>query len=173
MSLLPLMAQQTVRLRELGQLLRLRRLREEAARAERDAARAARDDAQTAVRQREALVERLRLQRDALGAYVVGGGAASMARLAPFASARREVLDDALERAEYALIDDEEALQRAERAFAQAQSAWLRTAARSRAVEQLTERTRRGFARAAEARAERELDTPRRASAHPITEGAR
>ncbi|HUG22605.1 hypothetical protein [Piscinibacter sp.] len=167
------MTHESTRLRELGQLLRLRRLREDAARAERDERRRACEAAQAAVREREALIEQARARRDALGAYITGDGAATISRLAPFAGARREALDEALERAEYALIDDEAALARAERAFADAQAAWLRAAARSRAVEQLNERTRRGFMRAAEQYAERELDTARPIGMQTTHEGAR
>lgn len=142
---------------EVAQLLRLRRLRAEAARIERETARAKRDAAQHAVREREAQVQRLRTERDALGESVVAF-ASAMALLAPFASARREFLDDALERAEYALIDDEEELAQAQNAFDAAHAAWRKAVARCDAVEQLDETTRRDVTRAAEERAEREVD---------------
>jgi len=164
---------ESMRLRELGQLLRLRRLREDAARTERDEKRRARDAAQAAVREREALIEQARVRRDALGAYVAGHGAATIARLAAFAGARREALDEALERAEYGLIDDEEALARAERALDEAQAVWLRAMARNRAVEQLNERTRRGFMQAAQQRAERELDKAQPVGMQMTNEGTR
>ncbi len=146
------------RIAELTQLLRLRRLREEAARIECEAKRAARDSAQAAVAETEREVERLRLEREALADAVAGAMAASMPRLGPFAISRREALDDLLERAEYALIDDEEALSEAQEALDEAQAAWLQARARCEAVEQLDRRTRLGFAQAAEQRLEREVD---------------
>ncbi|MBW8829722.1 MAG: hypothetical protein JF606_09885 [Burkholderiales bacterium] len=142
---------------EVAQLLRLRKLRAEAARIERETARAKRDAAQQAVLEREAQVQRLRVERNALGESVVAI-APAMALLAPFASARREVLDDALERAEYALIDDEEVLTQAQSAFDEAHAAWQKAVARCDAVEKLHETTRRDATLAAEERAEREVD---------------
>jgi flagellar biosynthesis chaperone FliJ len=158
------------RIAELAQLLRLRRLREEAARIERDAKRAERDAAQAAVAETEREVERLRLERAALAAAVAGEMAASMPRLGPFAISRREVLDDLFERAEYALIDDEEALAEAQEALEEAHAVWLQARARCEAVEQLDRRTRRGVAQAVERRTERELDAAPRVG---LTEDAR
>ncbi len=142
---------------DVAQLLRLRQLRAEAARVERDAARARRDEAQQAAQEREALVRRLCSERDALDVRVAAS-AAAMALLAPYASARREVLVDALERAEYAFIDDKEKLSRAQAALDAAHTAWQKASARCEAVEQLDVSTRRSAARAANERAEREID---------------
>jgi len=148
---------------EVAQLLRLRKLRAEAARIERETARAKRDAAQHAVHEREALVRQLRVERNALGESVVAI-APAMALLAPFASARREFLDDALERAEYALIDDEEDLAQAQDAFDMAHAAWQKAVARCDAVERLAETTRRDVALAAEERAEREVEASPRSA---------
>jgi hypothetical protein len=146
---------------EIVQLLRLRRLRAEAARIELNNARARRDAAQQAVHEREALAQRLRVQRHALDVRVATI-APAMALLAPYASARREWLSEALERAEYALITDREDLLRAQAALDAAHAAWQKAMARCEAVAELETSTRRGAAQAANERAEREIDAPRR-----------
>lgn len=143
---------------ELRQLLRLRELREDAARREHEQCRSKRDDALRAVRERELLLQQQRTERDDLATYTAGDGASAMPRLSGYASARRDLLDDRIERNEYALIDDEEALTDAERALQHARDEWARARARTQAVETLRDDTTRRAARAGEQRAERELD---------------
>lgn len=149
---------------ELRQLLRLRELREDAARRAHELCRTRRDDALRAVREREAELQAQRTERDELAAYTAGDGASAMPRLAGYASARRELLDDRIERNEYALIDDEEALADAERELQQAREAWSQARARTQAVGDLRERTSRHAAHASEQRAERELEPAGRTS---------
>jgi len=144
--------------RELSQLLRLRRLRAEAARTERERRRTLLAAAQTALDEGEAVVRRLRAERATLAKCVCGPIAQQMPRLASFASARAERLDDTLERAVYAVIDCREALSDAQSAFDAAQAAWLHATARCDAVEKLDTTTRRDAASAAEERAERETE---------------
>lgn len=149
---------------ELSQLLRLRRLREDAARLDFQRRREARDAAQAAVTAREAEVARLRQERRSLVQRAGLEHAAAMPRLGIFTSMRREMLDDLLERAEYALIDDEESLTEAQEAFETAQAAWRREMARCEAVQMLRDRVQRDTQRAGLARLERELDaSPRMA----------
>ena len=148
---------------DLRQLLRLRELREDAARRAHEASRVQRDEALRAVQERDALLQQQRAQRSDLSAYTAGAGASAMPRLAGYASARRDLLDDRIERNEYALIDDEEALAEAERHLQQASDAWAQARARTQAVETLGDSTRRRALRAAEQRAERELEMPLRA----------
>lgn len=143
---------------ELKQLVRLRELREDAARRAHEVCRTQRDEARRAVREREAELQAQRAQRDDLAAYTAGDGASAMPRLSGYASARRDLLDDRIERNEYALIDDEEALAEAERALQRAREDWARARARTQAVETLRDTTTRGAARAGEQRAEREVE---------------
>jgi hypothetical protein len=150
---------------DLRQLLRLRELREEAARRAHETCRVARDEALRAVRDREALLQQQRAELGVLSAYVAGDGAGAMPRLCSYASARRELLDDRIERNEYGLIDDEEALAEAERRLQLASEAWAQARARTQAVETLRDSTRRRAACAAEQRAEREVEMPLRAAA--------
>ena len=152
----------TPQLAELSQLLRLRRLRVEAARVEREAKRRALDEAIAAVRAREAEVERLRGERGDLRERIVDDIAPTLPRLMHYVSARVEMLDDLLERAEYGLIDDEEDLEAAQEAFDDATAAWQQAMARCDAVERLRDTTARRLQRAAEEKSERELDAPAR-----------
>jgi flagellar biosynthesis chaperone FliJ len=147
---------------ELAQLLRLRRLREDAARLDCQRRREARDAAQAAVTAREAEVARLRNQRHSLVQRAGHEHAPAMPRLGIFTSTRREMLDDLLERAEYALIDDEESLTEAQDALDAAQAAWQREMARCEAMQMLRDRVQRDSRLVDAARAERELDASRR-----------
>lgn len=146
------------RVAELRQLLRLRELRQEGSRAEREARRAERDEAFALLQEHQRQLEALNVQRSALADWVAGEGASSMTRLNAFASARQALLADACERAEYALLDDQEALAETEVQLAQAHEHWIRTCSRTQSVERLLARTRSGFARQAELRAEQEAD---------------
>ena len=149
------------RMGELKQLLRLREIRQEAARVEREARRTARDAAMAVLHEHQARLESLRLQRGALVNWAGGDGAMSMARLHTFASARKGLLDESCERAEYASIDDAQAVAEAERALAQAHERWVRACASRQSVERLQARTRASLAREAELRAEREAEPAR------------
>ena len=77
-------------------------------------------------------MERLQHARDQLSERIVGECASQLGRLAAYASATQEDLDDQLERTEYALIDDEDAVSTARDRTAQARASWLRATGRTR-----------------------------------------
>ncbi len=145
-----------LRSHHLTQLLRLQGLRVSAAEAEYRARRAECDAAEAAMRKRQARIEDLRRQRETLSNYVVAQEAAELTRLAGFASARRAWLDEALERDEYWLKDDERELHEAETQAAEARQRWLRARWRESATQNLLDDTRRALARDAERRQEME-----------------
>jgi flagellar biosynthesis chaperone FliJ len=149
---------------ELRQLQRLRDLREAAARRAHEAARQRRDAALDAVRACEAKLEAMRLERERAAAFVAGDGAALMPRLSGVAAAHRAALDDRIERAEYQLIDDEDALAEADAALQAAHAVWLHARSRVEAVGHLQQAARRGAAQAAERRDEFEAEAARRAA---------
>lgn len=159
----------TPKLDELSQLLRLRRLRVEAARLAREEKRRALDEAIAAVRAREAEIERLRGERGDLRERIVADIAPTLPRFMHYVGARVEMLDDLLERAEYGLIDDEEDLEAAQEAFDDATAAWQQAMARCDAVQRLRDTTARRLRRAAEEKTERELDAPSRPLLAPNT----
>jgi flagellar biosynthesis chaperone FliJ len=150
---------------ELSQLVQLRRLREEAARLDFQQRREARDAAQAAVTACEAEVIRLRRERMSLLQSAGHEHATAMPRLALFTSTRREMLDDLLERAEYALGDEEDGLKQAQEALDAAQAAWQRERARCEAVQMLRDRVQRETRLVDAARAEREIDVGPRMAA--------
>lgn len=152
------MTQTTIRLHELEQLRRLRELREETARQSCEARREARDACQATLDDTRLRLESLRRQCVDLAQWVGGAGASSMAQLGPFASARRQLLDNACERTEYALIDDEAVLAEAEEELTRAQAHWVKACAMTQSIQRLVARARLGLAREAELRAEREAD---------------
>lgn len=150
---------------ELSQLVRLRRLREEAARLDFQQRREVRDAAQAAVNACEAEVTRLRRERMSLLQRAGHEHATAMPRLSLFTSTRREMLDDLLERAEYALGDEEDGLKQAQAALDTAQAAWQRERARCEAVQMLRDRVQRETRLVDAARAEREIDVAPRMAA--------
>ena len=145
---------------ELAQLQRLRQWREDAARVCRDARAADHAAALAAVHERERRIAQLRSDIARLTAFVAGDGAPRMAQLTPYATARRVLLDDQLERAEYGLIDDQEVLAETEQALARAQAALLRASLHQQAMARLCSDTQRLHARAGERRVERDGDQP-------------
>ena len=149
----------TRQLHDARQLKRLRELRERTAlTALRTAEREVRA-AEDALQQRQQLMQRLQGARDQLTQRIVHECAPRLGRLAGYASAAQEDLDDQLERTEYALIDDEEALTEAQQAAEAARRAWLRAVSQSGAADTLVNDARRGLLREREARLERE-DAP-------------
>ncbi len=155
------------RLNQALQLKRLRLLREERAQRARRAAASALAAAQQQVREREAEVAARRVDRSSLLQRAVTD-AATLPRLAPYLAARREDLDDQLERAEYALIDDEEACEEAAARLDDATRDWRREHVRGNAVQDLHRRARADELRAAERRSERE-DAARAPGINPLT----
>ena len=146
-------------LHDARQLQRLRDLRERKALTALRAAEAEVAAAEQAVVERQRAMERLQSARDQLSQRIVRDCAPQLGKLAAYASATQEDLDDQLERTEYALIDDEEALTEAQQAAEAARRAWLRAVSQSGAADTLVDDARRGLLREREARLERE-DAP-------------
>ncbi|MDO5626470.1 MAG: hypothetical protein Q4G71_17510 [Pseudomonadota bacterium] len=146
-------------LHDARQMKRLRELRERSALQALHAAEAAVRDAEAAMREREAVMRRLQAEREQLSQRIVGDCAPRMGRLAVYASAAQEVLDDQLERTEYALLDDEEALHDARQKAAQTRAVWLRAVGQHSAAGTLVGDARKALRRDREARLDRE-DAP-------------
>ena len=146
-------------LQDARQLQRLRELRERKALTAFRAAEAEVARAQQALDERQRTMERLQRARDDLGRRIVGDCAPQMGRLSGYVSATQEDLDDQLERTEYALIDDEEALSNAQGHAAQAHAAWLRAVSQSGSAETLVGDARKALLRERDRRLERE-DAP-------------
>ena len=150
-------------LQDARQLHRLRELRERQALNALRQAESQVAAAEQAVAERQRAMDRLQQQRDALSQRIVGDCAARLGRLAAYASATQEDLDDQLERTEYALIDDEDALSEAREQAAQARAAWLRTGAQRDAAHTLVGDARTAVLRERDTRLDRE-DPPARAA---------
>ena len=135
-------------------LLRLRQLRQQQAEAQLRREREAHARALAAVRAGQARVDGERTaQRRLLQAL---GEHPGLPRVARWAEARREAVAEQLERAEYALIDDEEALHDADRALGHAGQALRQAQARCEAAAQALQRAQAGHRHACEQQAERE-----------------
>jgi len=151
------------------QLLRLRELRQQQAEAQVREALQAQAQALAAVQAAQARVQAERSERQALLQQMAHG--AWLARWAAHAQARRELVEDRLERAEYALIDDEETLHDSDRQLDQASAALRRARARGEAAAQALQQAQRRLAAAGERRAERE-DPPQPALPPALPSGA-
>ncbi len=141
-----------------AQLQRLRELRRTQAEQQARQAREAQASALAATRATEAKVSAHRGERQALLQQMAEGGL--LLRWAAQAQARRELVEDQLERAEYALIDDEEALHAADRHLDQASAALRSAWARDDAAQRALQRARVQLTAADERRAEREDPCP-------------
>ena len=149
----------TRQLHDARQLKRLRELRERTAlTALRTAEREVRA-AEDALQQRQQLMQRLQGARDALSQRIVHDCAPQLGRLAGYASAAQEDLDDQLERTEYALIDDEEALSAARAQAERARAAWLSAVSQNGSAQTLVGDARKALLRDRDTRLERE-DAP-------------
>ena len=151
---------------DLAQLQRLRALREEAARRLCEVQRLACDAARVAIGRREQAIHALRRDIAALARHQAGEGAAHAPQLGRIAAAHREMLDDRLERAEYGLIDDEDALRAAQTRLAEAQAALRRCRAQTQALDDLRRQLGLAAARLHSQRQEREAEPSRR---HPVS----
>lgn len=151
-------AEERRRLAESAQLLQLRRLRERHAAEQRRQAEADQAAALAAAQASEAAFKAFKAQRLQL-MRTLGEGPHGV-RLIAYAETRRDWLDEAAERAEYTLLDDEEALQTADHDLDLAGAEWRRARRREDAAEHLLQRTRQRAAAAGEQRSERE-DLPR------------
>lgn len=146
-------------LQDARQLHRLRELRERQALNALRQAESQVAAAEHAVAERQRAMDRLQQQRDALSQRIVGDCAARMGRLAAYASATQADLDDQLERTEYALIDDEDALGAAREQAAEARAAWLRAVSQTGSAQTLVGDARKALRRERDTRLERE-DAP-------------
>lgn len=141
-----------------AQLLRLRTLRVERAREAVAAAQRELDAAAIALRAQQARVERLRGEIDALEHALVHGLAPQLPRWSTLVVAQREALADRLERAEYALVEDEHTLEQAQEKLQQAKAEWTRAQAREDAVRGLAEDAKRAHRLGREQLVEREVE---------------
>jgi hypothetical protein len=146
------------RIAQAAQLLRLRELRQQQALAAQARARQEQLQAQEAVRRAETAMQAQRDAQVRLLAAMQDG--AALPRVLDFAEMQRVRVADLLERAEYALIDDQEALHSADRRLDQASLALRQAQGREQAATDLLKRERLQLRRADERRAERE-DAPR------------
>ncbi|HEX6707429.1 MAG TPA: hypothetical protein VF169_21910 [Albitalea sp.] len=142
----------------LDQLCRLRSLRVQRARERCAQAQAEVDQAMHAVRERQHRIAHCRREIEALAHAVVHALAPRLPRWSGVAAAQRERLADRLERDEYALIGDEQALEEAQERLQQARAELTRALAREDALQDLAGETRRAEALAREQRSEREIE---------------
>jgi DNA repair exonuclease SbcCD ATPase subunit len=143
---------------EAQQLCRLRGLRVQRAQEACTKAQAEVDAAARKVRDSEQAIERTRTEIDTLSHAIVNALAPHLPRWATMATAQRDRLADKLERAEYALIDDEQALEEARERLAQARTALTRAQASEDAVKGLAKEAKQALALAREQRADIELE---------------
>jgi flagellar biosynthesis chaperone FliJ len=153
---------------EAQQLCRLRALRVQRAQEACTHAQTAVDAAARKVRESERAIERIRGECDALSHAMVNALVPHLPRWATMATAQRERLADQLERAEYALIDDEQDLEKAREGLAQARTDLTRAQAREDAVKGLAKEARHAQAQAREQRADRELEDQGARGAGPL-----
>ena len=110
------------------------------------------------VRESERAIARLRAQIDTLSHAIVNAFAPHLPRWAAMVTAQGDRLADQLERAEYALIDDEHALEEARERLAQARTALTRAQASEDAVKGLAKEAKQAVAHAREQRADSEIE---------------
>jgi len=147
-------------LHDARQLKRLRELRERTALNTLRSAEAELQAAIQVMQKRQATIVSLQNERQSLAQRMIGELAPDMARLASYVSALQDKLDDDLERAEYALIDDEQAVANVQAKVNQARQAWLHAVSSHGAATNLVGETSQALHRDREARAERE-DIPK------------
>lgn len=151
-----------------GQWLRLRALRVDRARAAVRMAEQLQALAQAAVDDRQRRIAHTQAALAELAQGWSGARTAALPRWNTTVCAWRDVLSERLERDEYALIDDEQALEEALDALQDRRAELTRAMARQEAVGELVQLSRRQAARLQEQRGEREQDDVRRiASAAP------
>lgn len=144
--------------RDAAQLLRLRSLRVQRAREACAKTRLEVEQAQAVVNERQHAIERSQRQMTELADAIVTTLAPDLPRLSGLIAANRERLADRLERDEYALIDDEHALEQAQERAQQAGAELTRALAREDAVRGLAKQARRAVLHAREQRAELEIE---------------
>ncbi len=154
------MTPQRERVAQAALLLRLRELRRQQAEAALRETRAEHARALQAQRDAQQRLDDERCARSAL--LQAMSHRPDLPRLAACAEARRAQVDDALERAEYRLLDEDEALDGADHALDQSRQALRQALARRDAADQSLHDARRNAARDAERRDEREDPPPAR-----------
>ncbi len=147
---------------EAQQFMRLRSLQLRRAETALGEARQALQMAEQAVAERGRRLQGLRASRLGLQHAVLGALAPTLPRWAGLVSAQRDRLDDQFEREEYALIDDERALERAQDTVRDSQQAVARLQQREDFARELLQHQRRLHQAAAEHRSELEREELRR-----------
>lgn len=145
------------------QWLRLRQLRVQRARQALAQAQAEEGQARAVIQDREARIEQGRARLDELALHWGGPGSADMPRWGGQLKAHREALAERLERDEYALLDEREALEQAEGFVRQRRTELTRAQAREDAVDATLKDQRRQTSQARERRAELEAEDAYRA----------
>jgi hypothetical protein len=130
-------------IKEQGQLLRLRQLREDAAVQQRDAIQRELDRLLALRAEHEQRWHALCDQRRCMGQWAEHVGASGIIHLNPYASARRADLDELCERAEYDVIDDDDLIAKARARLTDANQAWVRACAQRQAIEEMLQVRRR------------------------------
>jgi len=148
---------------EAKQLFRLRSLRVQRARERCNAAQVEVAEAAKAVRARQKRIALGRQAIEQLAHDVVHALAPRLPRWSTMAAAQRERLHDQLEREEFALHGDEQALEEIQERLQQARAELTRALAREDAVRGLSHQVQRSHAQARERLVERELDDQGRA----------
>lgn len=152
------MTQTLPSLHEARQLARLRALRVQRAQAAVATAQADADRAAEVVRARRRTIEALHRDIAALRQAIVTTLAPALPRWSQVTAAQQEHLTDQLEREEYGLIDDEQALEAAQEKLQRARAELTRALAREDAVRGLVDDVRRADAGEHERRAELEVE---------------
>lgn len=144
------------------QWLRLRQLRVQRARQALAQALAAESTARQALDRRQALIDASRDQLAALARHWGGAGSVDLPRWGDQLAAHRASLDERLERDEYALLDEQEALDEARTTVQQRRADLARAQAREDAVDATLQTQRRALAMAREQGAELDAEDARR-----------
>lgn len=145
------------------QWLRLRQLRVQRARQALARAQAEEGRAHAAVQSREAQVEQGRTRLAGLLSHWGGPGSVDMPRWCAQVQAHREALAERLERDEYALLDEREALEQAQGVVRQRRAELARAESREAAVDATLKDQRRQARQAHEQHAELEAEDAYRA----------
>lgn len=146
------------------QWLRLRQLRVQRARQALAAAQAAERQALQAIEARQALIDAGRARLDALAQHWGGAGSVHMPRWGEQLVAHRAALAERLERDEYALLDENEALQEVRTTLALRRTELARAQAREDAVDATLQAQRQALSQAREQQAELDSEDARRAN---------
>ncbi len=154
------MTAEATHVRQAQQLARLRGLREQQAQRALATAEHAQRLALAAMQARQAELAQRRLARSELLARCTAP-AAWILRCVPYSSAMLDLLDEAVERCEVALAEDEEALQAARERCDEARAAWRQAHARGEAAGEVLGHASRAWARSIEQRQQRDEALPR------------